>query len=67
MKKKKQYQQTGDAFLVTLAMILIFAIGLIFVEQLYEVMIYMIIFLTLLFGILLTKYFAEYINEKDYE
>jgi hypothetical protein len=67
MKKKKQYQQTGDALLVTLALILIFAIGLIFVEQLYEVMIYMIIFLTLLFGILLTKYFAEYINEKDYE
>jgi hypothetical protein len=67
MKKKKQYQQTGDALLITLALILIFAIGLIFVEQLYEVMIYMIIFLTLLFGILLTKYFAEYINEKDYE
>jgi hypothetical protein len=67
MKKKKQYQQTGDALLVTLSMILMSAIGLIFVEQLYEVMIYMIIFLTLLFGILLTKYFAEYINEKDYE
>ena len=67
MKTNKPYHQTGTACVI-ITILIIFTTFIAYINQQFTLqLVYINCFLILLDAMLLTKYIAEYLNNKDYE